>query len=55
MGISEDLHKMLFVFSSSYNGMFNLLLSKCRLLKPPLRPAGEEGFEEVELSVLRSG
>lgn len=35
--------------------MFNLLLSKCWLVKPPPRAAGEEGFEEAELSVLRSG
>lgn len=46
---------MLFIFSNIHNGMFHLLLPKCRLVTPPFRAAEEEGFEVAELSVLRSG
>lgn len=46
---------MLLIFSNIYHRIFNLFLSKCKLVTPPLKGAEEVCFEEAKLSFLRSG
>lgn len=45
---------MLLIFSNIYNCIFNLFLSKSKLVMPPLKAAEAVCFEEAKLSFLRS-